>query len=353
MFSPLAVQYALVFLFVFSVFLLSFIVLRRIYKEYREKRFNEKYKEIEKDILVALSSETPELAARVARKYKAYPKVLTQILVDYIEIIGGAEGQRLKIISDQFLKKRWTKNIRSWKAINRLKAARLFMAFSDTSDSDVLIKLLNDKPIIRLTAINALARIPSQKTLSIIFQAFEKDPNPNIEAYFNIMFTLAQKIEYFIKHCFKKTLSIEKLGLLIELVGQSKLYSLYSDVLGMTNHTAKEIRVKAARALGYLSVPDSMPTLIELTKDQDWEVRAQAIKSLGKLKCSDALDVFADGLFSPHWHIRLNAAYALFNLGLPGITRLKEISKQKKDRYAADMASMVLSDLIYFEEPTG
>lgn len=352
MFSPLAVQYALVFLFVFSVFLLSFIVLRRIYEKYREKRFYDKYEEIEKDILNVLSTETPELAVRVAQKYKAYPKVLTQILIDYIEIIGGAEGKQLKIISDQFLKKRWAKSIHSWRAINRLKATRLFLEFSESSDSDALLKLLNDTPIIRLTAINALARIPSQQTLSIIFQVFEKDPNPNIEAYFNIMFSLAQKIEFFIKRSFQKPLSIEKLGLLIELVGKGKLYSLYSDVLSMTSHEAKEIRVKAARALGYLSVPDSMPILIELTKDQDWEVRAQAIKSLGKLKCFEALGVFADGLFSPHWHIRLNAAYGLFNLGLPGITRLKEISSQKKDRYAADMASMVLSDLIYFEEPT-
>ena len=352
MFSPVAIQYALVFLFVFSVFLLSFVVLRRIYKKYREKKFYDKYKEVEKDILIVLSSETPELATRIAQKYKAYPKVLTQVLIDYIEIIGGAEGQQLKIISDQFLKKRWTKNIRSWRAINRLKAARLFLAFSDFSDSDALLKLLNDKPIIRLTAINALARIPSQKTLSIIFQAFEKDPHPNIEAYFNIMFSLAQKIESFIKSKLKKPLSIEKLGLLIELVGQCKLYSLYSDVLNLTSHTNKEIRVKAARALGHLSDPDSMPILIELTKDKDWEVRAQAIKSLGKLKCPEALDVFADGLFSSHWHIRLNAAYGLFNLGLPGITRLKEIRNQKKDRYAADMASMVLSDLIYFEQPT-
>ena len=326
-------------------------MLRRIYEKYREKKFYDKHKEIKKDLFVALSSETPDLAIRVAQKYKAYPKVLTQILVDYTEIIGGTEGQRLKIIFDQFLKKRWARNMRSWKASHRLKAVRLFMVFSDSSDSDTLLKLLNDKPIIRLMAINAITRIPSQKTLSIVFHAFEKDSNTNIETYFDIMFAHAQKIEFFIKNCFKKTLSIEKLGLLIELVGLGKLHSLYSDVLSLTSHTDKEIRVKAARALGYLSHPESMPILVELTKDKDWEVRAQAIKSLGKLKSPEALDVFADSLFSSHWHIRLNAAYGLFNLGLPGITRLKEIRNQKKDRYAADMASMVLSDSIYFEQP--
>ncbi|MEA2004928.1 MAG: hypothetical protein U9O50_01455 [Acidobacteriota bacterium] len=42
--------------------------------------------------------------------------------------------------------------------------------------------------------------------------------------------------------------------------------------------------------------------------------------------------------------------YGLANMGPQGIRRLKQVSKQKKDRYASEMATMVLNDIIYTEE---
>ncbi|MFW6160771.1 MAG: HEAT repeat domain-containing protein, partial [Acidobacteriota bacterium] len=103
-----------------------------------------------------------------------------------------------------------------------------------------------------------------------------------------------------------------------------------------------------ARALGNLSLPleEIIQTLKKMTADKEWEVQAQAFKSLGKLRCREALDVLSRGLFSPHWHCRLNAAWALANLGIVGLERLKKISRQKEDNYAADMANMVLNTMI-------
>ena len=60
----------------------------------------------------------------------------------------------------------------------------------------------------------------------------------------------------------------------------------------------------------------------------------------------ETLPVLAKALFSPHWHVRYNAGYGLAAFGLVGVLQLQEISRQKQDRFAADMAAMVLDTVI-------
>ena len=58
------------------------------------------------------------------------------------------------------------------------------------------------------------------------------------------------------------------------------------------------------------------------------------------------MPVLLKALFSPNWHVRYNAGYGLAAFGLVGVLQLQEIARQKEDRYAADMAAMVLDSLI-------
>jgi HEAT repeat protein len=195
-------------------------------------------------------------------------------------------------------------------------------------------------------AITALSRIPTSQALSYIFRSFVNDSISNARAYINIMFGLGNKIEPHVKEYLKKPLSTEKLSLLIELIGALPLRSLYRDILPFAEHTDKEIRIKVARALGNMRIPATLDLLIQLSEDEAWEVSAQALKSLGKLGDSSTIDVLAKALFSPFWHVRFNAGHGLANLGKEGIKRLKKIKQQKKDRYASDMATMVLEETI-------
>jgi len=98
--------------------------------------------------------------------------------------------------------------------------------------------------------------------------------------------------------------------------------------------------------LGRLLVPASRRTLSALAADPAWEVQAQAIRSLGSLQDWRTLPILVKGLFSPHWHVRYNAGYALAAFGLIGILQLQEVSRQKEDRFAADMAAMVLDTVV-------
>lgn len=348
--SLIIVTYSLVFLLSFSIAIFFYLILRRIIVQHQEAMFRERYQKIENDILIIIAAQHQNQAFEIAKKYKSFPNVLTRVLFDYIEQIEGQARDQLKKIFDYALKEKCLQDIYSKRLIKRLKATHLFVIFSGPSEAPHILNLLNDKPIVKLVAINALSRIPTSQTISYIFQAFEKDSISNARTYINILYGLGDKIEPLIKKYLKKSLSTEKLMLLIELAGTIPLRSLCLDITAFADHPEKEIRIKVARALGQMRIPTSLDILIKLSDDQAWEVSAQAMKSLGKLGDLKAKDILSKGMFSPFWHIRFNAGHGLANLGDPGIKHLQKVKKQKKDAYASDMANMVLDEVFYSGE---
>jgi HEAT repeats len=346
--SPAAIvsAYSLLFLVLFSLTLFGFIVVRRLVLERRRVRFSRLYEQIEKDVLEAVSRLRPDYSLGVARKHRGHPAVLTQVLLDFGEVISGEGREQLKIIFNSAIKGFCLKRLTSRRTSRRLQSVRLFINFFDRAESGLVLRLLNDKPIIRLAVINALSHIPSPETLDYVFKAFERDEGSTVQAYFNIMFSLGNRTEPLVKGFLKKPLSIDKLGLLVELVGAVPLRGLHEDVASLAGHPDKEIRIRVARTLGKLLIPETAGTLVALSGDEAWEVIAQAVKSLGKMRSPEALDILTKSLFSTFWYVRYNAGYGLAGLGEAGLMRLKELAGQEEDKYARDMSIMVLHDLI-------
>lgn len=332
-------------LILFALLILFYIVLRRVYQQVKDKRFRGRYLRIEGELLNALSTPGPESAVRLAEEYKKFPNVLTKLLLDYAKVLGGPEKERLKIIFRIALEKKSLRDLTSRRTIRRLRATRLLGFFIDPLEMGSMLKLLEDKPIVRLAAVQAISQLPTTETLPLVFKAFEADSCPNIHSYISIILSLGAKAEVNIREALKKPISLEKIALLIELAGAIPLRFLYLDILSFADHPEKEVRIKVARALGGLLIPDSIPVLIRLASDEAWEVQAQAVKSLGRLKSPEALDILAESFFSKNWHVRFNARTGLMNLGDAGVRRLEEISQQTRDSYAAAMAAMALHDM--------
>ena len=349
--SLIVVTSSLVFLLLFSSLIFVLIVLRRLYKQYTEAKLTKQAQKVEKDILKAIATNNRETCLEVAGNHQSKPKVLLKALITFVETFQEHERDLLRFIFDNSLKKRLIKQIYSGSTLRRLRATRPFVLFSGPRDGAHIMKLLTDKPVISLAAINALSRIPNTYALTYIFKAFEADPDPNQRAYLNVFYGLGDKIQSLIQQYLGKTLPIPKLCLLLELAGTIPLPKLYQDVLKFSHHQDKEVRIRVARVLGGLSVPlpEVIDTLIKLTMDKAWEVKAQALKSLGVLKSEEALDVLATAMFSPNWYCRLNAGNALAGMGKLGSRRLKEIAVQKADRYASEMAQMIMEDTYLFK----
>jgi HEAT repeat protein len=330
-----------------SASLFLFIFLRRLLIESRERRDAALYAVMEEDLLEVLTDPSPAASAHAfARKHRARPRVLKQVLVAYREAIVGRSLEPLRTIFERSIRRRCLRELKSPFLSTRLQNVRLFVDFSRPEEALNLVKLLHDKPIVRLAALNALTGIASHDTLGQIFELFEQDPEPNLYAYSNIFFSLGPRIEPFIRASLDKTLPPEKTGLFIEMAGRLLLRGLYPDIVFYARHADKELRIRAARALGRLLVPGSVKTLMALAADASWEVQAQALRSLGALQDWQTVPLLVKGLFSPQWHVRYNAGFGLAAFGLIGILQLQEISRQQEDRYAADMAAMVLDTVV-------
>jgi len=341
------VSRSLLVILLFSVALFVFIVSHRLISERRGALFQTRYLRIELDVLQAISTAEMGPATEVALKYRSQPKVLTQVLIDFLEIISGRGQEVLKTIFEQTLKERCLRDLHSPFVARRLQATRLAGLFSAPPEKALLVDLLKDKPIIRLAAVNAMVQFPDPESLALVFQAFEQESCPRIHTYTNIIFGAGEKVEPLVKEYLKKPLPVEKLSLLVELAGVIPLPSLYPDLRGYADHPEKEVRIKVAKALGKFMIPDSYEILEKMASDTEWEVQAQALKALGSLRNPGALVLLTRGLFSPVWHVRYNARQGLLSLGSQGVRRLEEISRQEVDRFASDMATMALEELSF------
>ncbi len=343
----IVVLYSFVYLLLLSVSLFLFIFGRRLLIESRERKDRRVYDDMERDVLEVLTARDPQAAAvDFARRHASRPRILKEVLVAYREALTGRSLEPLKVIFERTIRSRCLRELRSPFLATRLQNVRLFIDFSRPEEAVHLVKLLHDKPVVRLAALNALAGIASRETLAHIFDLFEKDPEPNLYAYSNIFFSLGPRIEPFIRTTLDKELPPAKAGLLVEMAGRLLLRGLYLDVVAFARHSDKELRIRAARTLGRLLVPESVRTLADLAADPSWEVQAQALRSLGHLQDWRSVPILVKGLFSPQWHVRYNAGYGLAAFGLVGILQLQEVSRQKEDRFAADMAAMVLDTVV-------
>ncbi len=345
--SLVLAAWSLLFLFLSSLIVFAFIVVRRLILARRMTWFSGIYKQIEADVLEAISRLDPDFSLEVARKHGRHPSVLTQALLDFGDIIVGGGRDQLRIIFKHSVKDLCLKRLASRRTARRLQSIRLFVIFFDPPESTFLFRLLEDKPIIKLAVINALSRLPSPETLRLIFTAFKKDMGFTVQAYFNVMFSLGSRIEPLVKESLSTPLPAGKLGLLVELIGAIPLRNLSQQVVALAGHPDKEIRIRVARALGKLLVPETADTLVRLASDEAWEVKAQAVKSLGKLNNRGALDILTRSLFSPFWYVRYNAGHGLAEMGEEGLKQLREVARQEEDKYARDMSEMVLNDLIF------
>lgn len=328
----------------FSVFLIIFIILYRYLSSRRQRWFEYHYQRITEELLEMLTDSNPLAIKDLASRNKKYSQPLTHALLDLARRIKGPERQKLAAVFKLALEDKVRKDLHSIFLLKRLTAARLLEFLSEPPEPELLQRLLKDKPPVRLAAISALANNPSAQSIRYIFQALETDPSPSYQSYLEILFPLGETLENELRAALKRPLRQELLAFYIELTGLIPLRRLYPDILPFTRSDNKEIRIRVARAISRMEMPEALPVLIELASDPAWEVQAQAVLGLGRLKNAEVIPILCRALCSPHWHVRFNAKEALLLLGKPGIDCLKKMALQSEDKFAADMAQMGLRE---------
>lgn len=132
--------------------------------------------------------------------------------------------------------------------------------------------------------------------------------------------------------------AIETLGIFRDLDSRELLEVLLRE-------SGLEARASAARALGALRSPASVPVLCRALEDPAWQVRAQAARSLGAVRSDDAIEPLTRATSDSSWWVRRNTTYALARHGEAGLKALLSLSQMSPDRYAREMAVEVLQML--------
>ena len=140
--------------------------------------------------------------------------------------------------------------------------------------------------------------------------------------------------------------AVDVVGLWRDAESREPLEALLSD-------GGLEVRIAAARALGGIAAPESVPALCVALKDPTWQVRAQAARALGEQTEPDAIAQLTPCLSDASWWVRRNAAYALGGMGAKGQAQLLVIAEMHGDRYARGAANEVLQALEWERESPG
>ncbi len=342
------VRYSLYFLTATALVIVLQILVHRLLVTARERRNAIEYARLEQGLLAVLSSPHREEAVRFAVDKGAAPRrreVLTQLLIDYARVLGGEDREKLRLIFEAGLRREFLRDLRSRLFRRRLRAARLFGLFIGPGEVPAIVRLLRDRPDIRLAAVHAISQVARDQAVDIVFKAFAAEKDENCHTYANVFFRLGLRAERHIREALRAGLSTVKRGHLIEVAGAIPLPGLAAEIASFASDPEKEIRIRVARALGGLMLPEGASILARMVHDDAWEVRAQAVKSIGRLAVPGAADLLANCLKSRIWHVRLNACQALLGLGEEGVRRLRAMLLQKDDRFAADIALMGLEGL--------
>jgi HEAT repeat protein len=127
----------------------------------------------------------------------------------------------------------------------------------------------------------------------------------------------------------------------IETLGMAGGYQAASGIVEALRYdVVTDVRVRAARALGKLGLPSSIPALLDATKTGEPAVRAEAVQALADLG-ADVVPRMRELLGDPAYSVARAAARALLTLGPPGREALTEVAET--DTRAAVVANEALA----------
>jgi HEAT repeat protein len=124
------------------------------------------------------------------------------------------------------------------------------------------------------------------------------------------------------------------------LVGSFRSHPAMARTLALLRGGSLEAQAAALKALGSLGDPETYREALPFAEHENWILRAQAAKVLGHLGGDSAVPSLAALLRDPVFDVRRNAAYALSQLGQPGIQLLERVAADAdEDPFARDLAT--------------
>ncbi len=288
-------------------------------------------------------------AADVANALRRLPErdALDQLTV---HVAPRVPPEHMAQLARSLREDRWVRHIlaqassRLW--WRRLDAARLLAVVGSVRDRGLLRQLLSDShAAVQAAASLCLTRIGDYGLVQEVLDTLHARP-PIVRVFqLRILreiwrFTLPALLERL-----EPLAPLAKLQVWLSLAETLSDHRCLPPIIALRSHPNSEIRISTARALRHYMHPDAEAALREMLSDSDWRVCAQAARGLGAVGAMNAVPELSGALAHHSWWVRFRSALALAQLGESGRRALRA-ARERRDRYAADMAAMVsgLSD---------
>ncbi len=324
------------------LFLSLYIVVNKAMRETRERRASRIRKELEPRILEYVNGKGDRLAPLLPSLSGMEGAVVEEVLLDHARFLKGNARERITAACEEFdfvgKRIRQLKNPRWWK---RAEAAEKLGTMMSPRSAQDLIPLMRDEVTeVRMRAARALGQLQTRTSIRPLIEAFQ---DPNRWSALRIADILAgmgpeaadELVENF------STLPIRARVVAVDCLGRAKSHRATSLLISLLVDPERDIRARAAHALGLIGDPNFSPELQKALHDSAWPVRAMAAKALGRRGRPEAVIHLKEALKDREWWVRINAAEGLRSMGDRGMAALME-AIEAEDRFARHAAVATL-----------
>ncbi len=279
--------------------------------------------------------------------------------------LGEVEQRQLRASSIALsIEKHALRLAKSWWWWRRFEGVLLLRSVGTESSEELLVRLLRDPhPTVSFYAAWALARVSPIRGLDELVHyidikgAYQTETRSQLKLSFSQQVTLLKELK--LQHLTQEELEtlFDQLSptlkpVMIEALIQSGRGQAIPMVRRGIHSSDMEVRVASYKAAATSRLSLTEAELKKGLKDPFWPVRAQAAKAVGVLRAINLVPHLCECLADSQWWVRNNSAHSLVQLGESGIEALSYISQFGEDRFARDIARLVLNEAIMSQDRT-
>jgi HEAT repeat protein len=323
-------------------FLFLFIVINKATRELKERRALALRQELEPKILAYVNGKGERLGPQLGHLRGLERAVAEEVLLDNARFLKGTARSRITAACEElgFVQNRVVqlRHRRWWK---RAEAAEKLGTMKSPKTAAELIALMRDPvPDVRMRGARALGQLDTRTSIRPLLEALQ-DPNRwSVLRVAEILAGMGPAAGDELVDAFH-VLPLKARIAAVDCLGRAKSVRAPAMLIGLLSDPDRDIRARAAHALGLIGDPNFTPDVLKTLKDDAWPVRAMAAKALGRLGRAEAVGPLAEALGDKEWWVRINAAEALRSMGEKGLAALMD-ALSSEDRFARHAAVATL-----------
>lgn len=330
---------------VLSVLVLCVLVVHRAYRNRHELKDAARRKDLRRLALQLM--EYPEQIIEARKEMRPTDRrLLLQLFEDLRKQLKGEYAQRLiSLMRIMGLMDECITRLKHSSWTHRVEAAKLLGNFNDPNVVLGLYRAIEDsRTEVRVAAALSLARIDAVQSvrefIDLLIPAGVRPSLAVTEVFRQLKGKHAREMRTLIRNY---SLPTTALVLMIDCLGRFGDLNSVQELLQVSEHPNRAVRIAAMQALAQLNDPRSIPAVLISLADESWEVRAQACRAAGVIGGPKAIPILQHLLEDSNWWVRYHAAETLAGFGHAGLMQLQAVAETGEPQ-AANIAWGILRE---------